>query len=249
MITMRANWKLVLVALWGTALPVMAQTGPVAEQAQVDKTGKKTESPQIKKEVGGSVVGQVRVEKARVLTTGPKSDGDVVVFLTPLTKRPHAPPAGRIEMDQRGMVFIPHVMTAQVGQEVAFLNSDNDRHNVFFLFEETGKTLDIGTWGPGQTVTHTFTKAGEVITLCQLHLEMAAYILVFDHPFHTTAKIQEKTQTASFRLDKIPPGDYLLSAWHKKLRLKTKPIPVSVELDKSVTKNLVITKRKYAEAE
>jgi plastocyanin len=209
--------------LWcGLALPIAAQTG--------------------------SVVGQVRVEQARVVTTGPKSNKDVVVYLEPLTNQSYSIPAKRLEMDQRGLVFLPHVMTVQVGREVAFLNSDNDRHNVYFLFEKTGKTLDIGTWGPGQTVTHKFTEMGEVITLCQLHLEMAAYILVFDHPFHTVAEIQQQAQTASYRLDNVPAGEYLLKAWHKKLLLKGKPVTVSVKPGESVSLDLVITKKEYAKS-
>jgi len=220
---MKSVWlshSLVVLLSWGTAFPVMAQTG--------------------------SVLGQVRVEQARVVTTGPKSHKEVVVYLEPLAKQTHPPPVGRLEMDQRGLVFIPHVLSIQVGREIAFLNSDHDRHNVYFLFEPSGKTLDIGTWGPGQTVTHRFTEPGQVITLCQLHLEMAAYILVFDHPFHTTTEIQEKTLAAAYRLENVPPGQYLLNAWHKKLLLKGKPIAVSVAPGESVSMDLVITKREYA---
>lgn len=194
----------------------------------------------------GSVSGQVRLEQARVVTTGPKSLKDVVVYLEPLTVTTYPVPGERVEMDQKGLVFIPHVLTVQTGREVAFLNSDNDRHNVYFLFEKTGKTLDLGTWGPGQTVTHRFTEPGQVITLCQLHLEMAAYILVFDHPFHVVAEIQREGQTASFRLDQIPPGHYVLNAWHKKLVLKGEPVRVTIQPGESVTKELVITKREYA---
>lgn len=217
------NWpQLSVFVLVGLVLPVAAQSG--------------------------SVSGQVQVEQTRVVTTGPKSAKHVVVYLEPLTKKSYPIPAERIEMDQRGLVFIPHVMTAQVGREVAFLNNDNDRHNVYFLFERTGKTLDIGTWGTGQTVTHKFTDPGEVIVLCQLHLEMAAYIVVFDHPFHTVAEIQPQNQTASYRLENVPPGEYLLKAWHKKLLLKGKPLTVSVKAGESVTADLVITKKEYAKS-
>lgn len=193
-----------------------------------------------------TVSGRVRLEQARVVTTGAKSFKDVVVYLEPVVATTYPVPVNRAEMDQKGLVFIPHVMTVQKGQEVAFLNSDNDRHNVYFLFEKTGKTLDIGTWGPGQTVTHRFAETGEVITLCQLHLEMAAYILVFDHPFHVVAGIEPDSQAASFRIEKVPPGDYLLHAWHKKLVLKGGPVRVSVKEGEPVVRDLVITKREYA---
>ena len=194
----------------------------------------------------GTVTGTIRVERAKVLTEGPKSYRDVIVSLDPLAEKTFPPPVREVEMDQRGLLFIPHVMAAQIGQPVTFLNSDNDRHNVYFLFEKTGETLDIGTWGPGQKVTHKFTEAGEVITLCQLHLEMAAYILVFDHPYHTVGEIKRETQTATYRLGEVPAGQYRLRVWHKKLLLKGKPATVTVKPGQSVTADAVITKRQYA---
>lgn len=193
-----------------------------------------------------TVSGKVRVERTKVSTEGPKSFKEVVVYLEPQTNRSYPPPQTRLEMDQLGLVFIPHVMSVQTGRRVAFLNSDNDRHNVYFLFEKTGKTLDIGTWGPGQTVEYTFTEPGEVITLCQLHLEMAAYILVFDHPFHTVAEIQADTQTATFQIKDVPPGEYRLRVWHKKLKQKPAVTPLSVRGDQPVIADLVITRSEYA---
>lgn len=193
----------------------------------------------------GTVMGTIKLERARVVTEGAKSFRDVVISLEPVEKQAFTAPSKHIEMDQKGLVFIPHVMAVQMGTPVDFLNSDNDRHNVYFLFESTGETLDIGTWGPGQTVTHTFTETGEVITLCQLHLEMAAYILIFDHPYFTIAEIDSDSQTASFQIDGVPPGDYVLKAWHKKLKMKGESRPISVGSD-PLTADLVITKKKYA---
>lgn len=194
----------------------------------------------------GTVTGTIAVEQTRVKTDGPKSFKDVIVSLTAKSPGEHPAPAKHVEMDQRGLVFIPHVMAVQAGTPVDFLNNDNDRHNVYFLYEDTGKTLDIGTWGPGQTVTHTFDRPGEVITLCQLHLEMAAYILVFDHPFFTVAEIDEGTQSAGYALDNVPPGLYQLEVWHKKLKMKGEPIPVEVKAGQAVHVDVAITRSKYA---
>ena len=145
----------------------------------------------------GTVTGVIEVKKTRVKTGGSKSFKDVVVYLTPASAGEYPPPGDHAVMDQKGLVFIPHVLAVQKGTTVDFLNSDNDRHNVYFLFDETGETLDIGTWGPGQAVSHSFDKPGLVITLCQLHLEMAAYILVLNTPFFTAVEIDEKSQRAS----------------------------------------------------
>ena len=168
----------------------------------------------------GTVSGVIRVEKARIKTKGAKSYKCVVVYLKPLTPRVVAPPAEHAVMDQRGLVFIPHIMAVQKGTTVDFLNSDHDRHNVYFLYDDTGDTLDIGTWGPGQTVSHTFAKTGLVITLCQLHLEMAAYILVLEYPYFTASAIDAETRSAAYEIRGVPAGKYMLGAWHKKLKMK-----------------------------
>ena len=91
----------------------------------------------------GMVSGIIRVEKARVKTGGAKTAKDVIVYLKPLAPASFMPPSEHAVMDQRGLVFIPHVMSIQVGTTVDFLNSDHDRHNVYFLYDKTGETLDI----------------------------------------------------------------------------------------------------------
>lgn len=193
-------------------------------------------------EPSGNVAGTVEVRKARVKTGGAKSLKDVVVYLKPLAAGEIPPPAEHAVMDQRGLVFIPHVLAIQKGTTVDFLNSDNDRHNVYFLFDDTGETLDIGTWGPGQTVSHTFRKCGVVITLCQLHLEMAAYIVVLEHPFFAVAEIDEKTQRAAYEIRGVPAGNYLLGAWHKKLELKQGALEVVVTAGETARVDIALTR-------
>jgi len=194
----------------------------------------------------GTVSGVIRVQNARVKTKGPKSLKDVIVYLEPAAPEVYPPPAEHAVMDQRGLVFIPHVMAIQKGTTVDFLNSDNDRHNVYFLYDATGDTLDIGTWGPGQTVSHTFRKSGLVITLCQLHLEMAAYILVLDYPFFTVAAIDEKTRSARYEISGVPAGNYVLKVWHKKLKMKWGAAEVGVAAGKTTTLDIDVTRAKYA---
>lgn len=190
----------------------------------------------------GTVTGFIEVQKTRVMTTGPKSFKDVVVFLEPVTAVDFSPPTAHAVMDQRGLVFIPHVLAIQKGTTVDFLNSDNDRHNVFFLYDSTGETLDIGTWGPGQSVSHTFKEPGVVIVLCQLHLEMAAYIIVLEHPFITVAEVDPGEQRARYEIKGMPAGEYTLKVWHKKLKLKDGPVHVSLAADETKNLDIAITR-------
>jgi len=194
------------------------------------------------------VVGTVTVEGASVRTEGPKHDRGVVLTLVPLGGAPPVGPgrSGKATMDQRGLVFLPHVLAIAPGTTVTFLNSDNDQHNVYFLDDETGETLDIGTWGPGVSVDHRFDKPGMVITLCKLHLEMAAYIVVTESPYFQTVELDGSTRTASFRIEGVPPGSYHLIAWHKKLRQKGGPIPVRVEAGGEHEVPVIITRPRLA---
>lgn len=192
----------------------------------------------------GLVGGIIKVWKTKVGTTGPRNEKDVVIYLESDTSLPPVTDKS-FQMDQRGLLFIPHVMVIEKGSSVEFLNNDPEKHNVFFLYDKTGETLDIGTWEQGQSITHTFNEVGKIITLCKLHLEMAANILVMDNPYFTQVEIDGDTQKASYYL-KVPPGEYVLKAWHKKLKMKGGEAKIRVEAGKKTKVNIAMTKRKYA---
>jgi plastocyanin len=196
--------------------------------------------------VAGTVEGTVSVERASVRADGPKHDLDVVVVLEPVSGTAPAPTAGAAEMDQKGLVFVPHVLAIPRGTTVTFLNSDNEQHNVYFLDDRTGETLDIGTWGPGVSVDHTFDTAGLVITLCKLHLEMAAYIVVVDTPWFEQVELDPATTTAAFRIDDVPAGDYRLTVWHKKLKQKGGVQTITVAGDGTTRADAVVTTARFA---
>lgn len=193
-----------------------------------------------------TVTGSVSVSRASLRTEGPKHDLDVVLALSPVDGGAAPPSAAAATMDQQGLVFLPHVLAIQKGTTVTFLNNDNDDHNVYFLDDNTGETLDIGTWGPGVSVDHTFATPGMVITLCKLHLEMAAYIVVLEHPWFAQVRIDPDALSASFSIQGAPEGDYLLTAWHKKLRQKGGAQRLTVVGGEVSAEEVVITPAKYA---
>jgi plastocyanin len=196
----------------------------------------------------GTVTGSISVEMATVRSDGPKHDLDVVVMLEPVGAT--SPPTGgaHAEMDQTGLVFVPHVLAVQQGTTVTFLNNDKEQHNVYFLDDRTGDTLDIGTWGPGVSVDHTFDQPGVMITLCKLHLEMAAYVVVCPSPWFTTVQLDGKASTARYVISDVPAGQYDLAIWHKKLKQKGGAARIDVTSGGKTEVDVVITKAKYARA-
>lgn len=178
------------------------------------------------RKTAGLIKGKINVVKTKVKTTGPKSYKDVVFFLESVKKERYPVPSQHRVMDQRGLVFVPHVMAVQKGTTLDFLNNDNVEHNIFciddcckILEEKPGKKpkfMDLGSWGQGKARSYTFNIPGEAVLLCKLHPEMAAYIMIVDTPYFTVAHIDEKTQTAEYIIKNIPPGEYILKAWNKK---------------------------------
>src|SRR5215472_11360893 len=90
-------------------------------------------------------------------------------------------------MDQRGLLFQPHILVIQVGTTVEFLNSDKVQHNVFWpsVGGDKKKTHNLGTWPQGQTRPFQFNEPGVVPLLCNVHPEMSGYIVVSNTPDYT----------------------------------------------------------------
>ncbi len=127
------------------------------------------------------------------------------------------PPKAPVEIDQRNLHFVPHVVAIVKGATVKWLNDDSVKHNVFS--PEGG--YDLGSWNHGESRTHTFTKPGVYTQLCRLHTEMEGYVVVLDTPYFAVTG-----ESGAFRIPDVAPGKYTLKAWSEKLKTTTKPIAV-----------------------
>ena len=165
----------------------------------------------------GNVTGVISISRTRVKTTGFKSYKDVVVYLVPEQNKAFPAPKKTVQMDQKKLVFFPHVLAVQKGTTVEFLNSDTVNHNVFCVDDCCGGDLDLGQWGKGKRRSYKFERVGAATLLCKLHPEMAAYVIVVDTPYFTMAEIDAETQQAKYKIVDVPPGKYALRTWHKKL--------------------------------
>jgi plastocyanin len=143
------------------------------------------------------------------------SEGIVVSLHAPGLET--TPPKEPVEMDQKGMTFIPHVLPVVKGTTVRFLNSDSVSHNVFS--PEGG--YNLGTWPRGESREHRFDKPGVYTQLCQIHPEMEAYVVVLDTPYFATTDNEGR-----FEIAQVPPGEYKLVAWSEKLNKIEKDITV-----------------------
>ena len=141
------------------------------------------------------------------------------------------PPAKPLELDQKGMVFSPHVMAVPVGTRVQFLNSDAVAHNVF---SPEGK-YNLGTWPQGEIREHVFDKPGVYTQLCRVHPEMEAFIVVLDTPYFAVTD-----RAGKYAIADVPPGKYTLVAWGEKL--KSVKQEVTIDAGKTLTVDLAMAR-------
>jgi hypothetical protein len=127
-------------------------------------------------------------------------------------------------MDQKGLVFAPHVMVVQQGTTVEFLNSDTVQHNVFWTAMGSDKKAghNLGTWPKGEKRSFTFAKPGLVPLLCNVHPDMGAYIIVTPTPYFV-----ETDDSGNYKIKDVPDGSYTVAVWHEGARSQSKPVNVS----------------------
>ncbi len=147
------------------------------------------------------------------------------------------PPPKDAEMDQKNLIFVPHVLPILVGTTVDFPNSDTVRHNVYST-EGSIQDFNLGTYDVGIVKHITFDKVGVTHLGCNVHTEMSAYILTCQNPYFA---VTDKG-TGKFAIPEVPPGNWHLRFFHE--RLKPKTIQVEVKPGEEASVEFTDLKRK-----
>ncbi len=154
----------------------------------------------------GGIVGTVRVNGATI-------GRDAVIYIDKVAGKTFPAPKDHLQMDQKNMAFIPHVLPVLAGTTVDFLNSDSVLHNVYSP-DKCAEKFNLGTWPKGQTKSYTFSDPGCVVRLlCNIHPEMWGYVVVLRTPYFAVS-----AKDGSYSIKDVPPGKYTLKIWHEKLK-------------------------------
>jgi plastocyanin len=140
------------------------------------------------------------------LTAGGKPIAGAVVYLESISEATPAATPPRLVMDQKNLAFVPGVLPVARGTTVEFTNSDDVEHNVFSPSEV--KAFDLGTYRRSEKRSVLFDRPGEVLVLCNIHMEMAAKILVLRDPYFTRTSVD-----GGYHLAAVPAGTYTVRVW------------------------------------
>ena len=158
--------------------------------------------------------------------------GNIMVYVSkglPAGKTWPAPKTP-VVLDQRGCVYMPHVMGIMVGQPYRILNSDGILHNVNML-PKVNRGFNKPMPATVKEATVTFDKPEPMFhTKCDVHPWMSAYVGVFTHPFFSVTGKDGK-----YTISGLDPGTYEITAWHERLAPQT--ISVTVGANDTKTQN------------
>ncbi len=177
-----------------------AQTN-IAENSSINtKPAEKT--PAIKL---SSLNGKIQIRGKRNKSFRPSN---VIVSLKSLSSSIQTAPRSLThQIDMKNKTYLPLVQTVMKGDSLEFNNHDNIKHNVFSSSGEN--TFDLGTFKGGSVRSVQLNHSGVVKVYCNIHPEMASFIMVSDNPLNA---ISDKE--GAFSIAKIPPGEYELHLWH-----------------------------------
>ncbi len=170
--------------------------------------------------------------KGKVTVQGIRSAENIAVYVDAIPGKDFPAPAQHVVVDQKKMIFVPHVVVVLKGATVDFLNSDPVGHNVYWPSISGNKKLahNLGTWPQGQKKSFQFNDLGTAALLCNVHPEMSGYVVVAPTPyFALTGK------DGSFEIKDVPPGHYTLKTWSEEGKPTTQTVDatsgtVTVEL-------------------
>ena len=127
-----------------------------------------------------------------------------------------------IVLEQHGCIYKPHVQGVMVGQTVKILNNDDTLHNVHALAKANSE-FNQGQPFKGMEITKTFDKVEVMMPFkCDVHPWMSSYMGVLDHPFFATSGAG-----GHFAIEKLPPGEYEIEAWHEVFGSQTQKVTVA----------------------
>ncbi len=186
----------------------------------------------------GNIKGAVKVK-------GLRSPENVLVYLSKAPAASGELSTIKIVMDQRDLEFRPHVLPILVGSKVEFPNNDKVDHNVFSMSRT--KKFNFGSYKPGESHSVVFDKPGIVELRCDVHAEMAAYILVMKNPYFAVTDKQGRfeipnsgqlKQTGLSGVKNLTPGKYFVKTWHEKLKTQKQAVVVPENGDVTIQLDL-----------
>jgi Carboxypeptidase regulatory-like domain len=160
-------------------------------------------------------------EMAQNVVTGPGNALQYVVVYISAGEQPSPTPSQAVRFDQKGCMYIPHVLPMQVGQELMIYTDDPFAHNIHPLPKvnpEWNKSQP-----PGAAPIDTKWDKPEFIEVkCNIHPWMHGYFVVL-----RTSRYAVTDNNGAFNLKGLPAGKYTVTAWQEQYGTQSQEVTIS----------------------
>jgi len=150
--------------------------------------------------------------KGVITAPGMKNNADAVVYVDAVAGKTFPAPSAHAKMDQKNLVFVPHVLPVLVGTTVDFVNSDAVLHNVFSP-DKCCEQFNLGSWPQGQSHPYTFKTRCNATLLCRVHPEMEGFVIALPTPWFAVTD-----KDGAYSIKDVPDGAYTVKVWHAKFK-------------------------------
>jgi len=156
-----------------------------------------------------------------VVTGAGNSLRNVVVYIS--TATPDATPTAGYpaSFDQQDCHYTTHILAVRTGQEIKISNRDPFAHNIHPLAKVNRE------WNKMQlpntpSFSYAYDKAEFIPIKCNIHPWMQGYIVVLN-----TSHFAVTGEGGNFSLPDLPPGRYVLTAWHETFGTQSREITIA----------------------
>jgi plastocyanin len=155
-----------------------------------------------------------------VLTGYGNSLRNVVVYISSGDTENEPIPSTPVVYDQQGCHYTTHVVAFRVGQEIRISNNDPISHNIHPLAKVNREWNKIQLPGV-PPFSYSFDREEIIPIRCNIHPWMQGYFVVL-----RTSHFTITGDDGQFTLPNLPPGHYVVTAWHETYGSQSKDVTI-----------------------
>jgi plastocyanin len=135
----------------------------------------------------------------------------------------------KVQLDQNGCEYHPHVLAFPAGSTIEVINPDGILHNVH-SYSKVNTPFNQAQPKFKKTLEVKVEKPEAVEVKCDVHGWMHGWLVATETPYFAVTD-----KSGSFKLDNVPAGSYTVEVWHEKLGKSTQKVTVKAKEDAKVS--------------
>jgi plastocyanin len=134
----------------------------------------------------------------------------------------------KVQLDQNGCEYKPHVLAFPAGSTVAILNPDGILHNIH-SYSKINSPFNQAQPKFKKTLDVKIDKPEAIEVKCDVHGWMHGWLVATESPYFAVTD-----NSGAFKLTDVPAGSYTVEVWHEKLGKSTQKVTVKTKEEAKV---------------